>query len=91
MVPVRHVAAVLRIAYRDQWVTLVTIGSACAPNRNVGHGLEARRVSPTLDENSGPIMGVDDRLLAFLKILSFYSFLGLRVQFNSKQLASFWV
>ena len=28
-------------AYRDQWVTLVTIGSACVPNQDAGHGLVA--------------------------------------------------
>eukprot|EP00731_Ephydatia_muelleri_P007102 Em0003g1350a len=28
-------------AYRDQRVTLVTIGSACVPNQDAGHGLVA--------------------------------------------------
>ena len=28
-------------AYRDQWVMLVTIGSACVPDQDGGHGLVA--------------------------------------------------
>ena len=40
--PARHVAAVPRTTGpRDQWVTLVTIGSACVPNQDAGHGLVA--------------------------------------------------
>ena len=30
-----------RWAYRDQRVMLVTIGSACVPNQDAGHGLVA--------------------------------------------------
>ena len=32
-------------AYRDQWVTLVTIGSACVPNQDADHGLVAVRLA----------------------------------------------
>eukprot|EP00731_Ephydatia_muelleri_P005393 Em0002g1569a len=38
----RHVSsyASYHWAYRDQWVTLVTTGSACVPNQDTGHAMK---------------------------------------------------
>eukprot|EP00731_Ephydatia_muelleri_P006361 Em0003g609a len=67
----RHVAAVPRTTgpYRDQRVMLVTIGSACVPNQDAGHGLVAvpgdRKVERKLLDIVVPlpIWSVLDRLM----------------------------